>query len=409
MCFIINGTTAGDGTGSTYTQLSLNGKINVSGAILELSGTYVPTTFVIGVNDGTDPVIGNFSGLPEGGTIVNILGSGLNATITYLGGDGNDIVLVVQSSSCTPPAFTSCPTDIVVPTAPGVCGANVTYAAIATGSPAPTLSHSFSGATTGSGAGTGSGSFFNVGTTTVTITATNGCPPDASCSFQITVNDIQAPTITCPPTQTLTLGSNCQASSPDYTGLATANDNCPGTATVSQSPAPGTTVSGVGPMTVTLTATDASGNTASCVFTVNKVGGLGCGGGTDLDGDGFAEPEDCDDTNSNVYPGAPEVRNGVDNNCNGEIDEGFPSLTITCPTGVEPLTANASCRAVLGDYTGLASVSGGCGGSLSITQVPASGTIVNPGTVAIKLTVTNSFGQSAQCIFNIGILGSCKD
>ena len=821
--FIINGTTPGDGTAGTYTQLTVNGKINVSGAVLDLSGSYVPTgseTFIIGVNDGTDPVIGNFSGLPEGGTIFNILGSGLNATITYIGNDGNDIVITVQPSSCPPPTFTSCPANIVVPAAPGVCGANVTYTATATGTPAPTLSYVFSGATTGSGSGTGSGAFFNVGTTTVSITATNGCPPDAVCSFQVTVDDTESPsitcpptqtlildancqaslpdytglattgdncpgpvtvsqsppptttvggigplavtltatdaagniatciftvnkqdntppiiicpptqtlilgancqatlpdytvsagtndncsvttisqspapmttvggvgpmtitltatdaggntatctftvnkqdntpptitcpptqnltldanceavlldytgmattsdncstsitvdqapmpgttvsgvgtmtvtltaddgngntatcsftvnkqdntppTITCPPTQTLILGASCQASLPDYTGMATTGDNCPGTITVSQSPAPGSTVGGVGPMTVTLTATDAAGNTATCAFTVNKqdntpptiscpptqtltlgagcqaslpdytglattndncpgvtvsqspapgstvggvgpmtvtltatdasgntatctftvnkqdntpptiscpptqtltlgagcqatlpdytglavandncpvtigqapapgstvggvgsmivtltvtdagvntatctfavnkIAGSGCGSGIDLDGDGFAEPEDCDDTNPAVYPGAPELCDGIDNNCDGQIDEGFPPLTIVCPTGIGPLTANTSCQATLGDYTALADVDGGCDAPFSVTQVPASGTIVNPGTVAIRLTVTNSAGQSAQCIFNVTISGSCKN
>ena len=42
----------------------------------------------------------------------------------------------------------------------------------------------------------------------------------------------------------------------------------------------------------------------------------------DADGDGFARSEDCDDNNASRYPDADEVCDGVDNNCNGLIDEG---------------------------------------------------------------------------------------
>ena len=46
----------------------------------------------------------------------------------------------------------------------------------------------------------------------------------------------------------------------------------------------------------------------------------------DNDGDGLRWFQDCDDNNSNISPYAPEIRNGVDDNCNGEIDEGLPDL-----------------------------------------------------------------------------------
>jgi hypothetical protein len=90
--------------------------------------------------------------------------------------------------ACVPiyPVIT-CPTDITVDNDPGVCGAAVTFtgalAATATGNPAPVISYS-----TASGAGL-------TGTTQVTATATNTFGT-ASCSFKVTVQDVESPTIT---------------------------------------------------------------------------------------------------------------------------------------------------------------------------------------------------------------------
>lgn len=83
-------------------------------------------------------------------------------------------------------------------------------------------------------------------------------------------------------------------------------------------------------------------------------------------------------------------------------------LAIQCPSNVPALTANSSCQAFLGDYTGLATLSGGCGIPLNpIVQTPAPGKVVNPGTVAIMLTASNSAGQSATCVFNVAVSGGC--
>ena len=42
----------------------------------------------------------------------------------------------------------------------------------------------------------------------------------------------------------------------------------------------------------------------------------------DLDGDGYLNDEDCDDNNAAVHPNASEICDGIDNNCNDEVDEG---------------------------------------------------------------------------------------
>jgi uncharacterized repeat protein (TIGR01451 family) len=91
-------------------------------------------------------------------------------------------------------------------------------------------------------------------------------------TITFTVADTTSPTVTAPADSSASADASCLAAVPDYVSGSTATDNCSasGSITFSQSPTAGTMV-GLGPHTVTVTATDAAGNqgTDTVVFTVN--------------------------------------------------------------------------------------------------------------------------------------------
>jgi len=111
---------------------------------------------------------------------------------------------------------------------------------------------------------------FPTGTTNITYTATDAAGNITSGVQHVTVTESPAvpPTIDAPANVTLYTGANATACSVTVSnldaslGTATANDNCPGV-TVARSNVPSGNVFPLGNTTITYTATDRSGNTAS--------------------------------------------------------------------------------------------------------------------------------------------------
>jgi len=156
-------------------------------------------------------------------------------------------------TSIDDPCIINCPADITVSNDAGTCGAVVTFATPTTTGPCgPVSCNPMSGAT------------FAVGTTPVICSEPGG----ATCTFNVTVNDTEDPVISCPANVTIECASD---SSSTGTGTATASDNCASvTVTESDSVAAGTCAQEE-VITRTWTATDASGNSATCDQTITVV------------------------------------------------------------------------------------------------------------------------------------------
>ena len=149
-----------------------------------------------------------------------------------------------------------------------------------------------------------SGSTFNVGVTTVTYTATDASGNSSTMSFDVTVTDNELPVIAGMPAD-ITQAKDAGSCDGVATWTApTATDNCT-LATLASDISSGTTFD-LGPTTVTYTAIDIYGNTATASFTVTITdsdydGDLdGDCTDPDIDGDGALNAADSDDFNENV-------------------------------------------------------------------------------------------------------------
>jgi hypothetical protein len=108
----------------------------------------------------------------------------------------------------------------------------------------------------------------------VTVLDSSGNP--GFCTATFTAIDRTPPSVTCPVGTTITVDSGGVAAIPDITtGVIASDCNSSAPLVIAQFPAAATTV-GAGQHTITVTATDAAGNSASCTTTFTVVERVGC-------------------------------------------------------------------------------------------------------------------------------------
>lgn len=185
----------------------------------------------------------------------------------------------------------------------------------------------------------------------VTLTVMDVSGNSSVCSFNVGLVDATLPDVTCDATYTTTIVSNCDYPVPDLTSVTSGTDNCTATANLvfSQVPAAGSLSSGTTNVTVSLT--DESGNSGTCIVQVIA-----------------------DDT-------TPPV--------------------ITCP-GDQTEDIGTACTTSLNDYTSLAVVSDNCSG-FTVSQLPAPGTNLITGHHPITLTAQDIAGNESTCTFELFI------
>ncbi|MEZ5001690.1 MAG: HYR domain-containing protein [Chitinophagales bacterium] len=271
-------------------------------------------------------------------------------------------------------------------------------------------------ATITNNAPTGPTASYPLGNSTVVWTATDAAGNSASCNQTISVTDDDNPTITC---TNYSKGTNSGCTYVGAVGDPAASDNCGSVTLSGNAPA----AYPLGATTVTWTATDAAGNTATCNQIVTVVDDdnptISCpatatvgtnSGCTYVGSIGTATTTDnCGATVSNNAPASFGLGNttvtwtatdaaGNAVSCNQTVtvsDDDDP--VITCPAGGTTYT-NTGCTYV--GPIGTASATDNCGATVS-SDAPAA---LPLGTNVITWTATDAAGNTDNCTQTVTIL-----
>jgi hypothetical protein len=360
----------------------------------------------IGVTDNCENV-GIPSCTPPSGSTFQKGATTVNCSVTDAANNSGTCSFTVTINDAQNPTIT-CPANVTVPATTGQCQAVVNYTA-------PIVSDNCSGVGTPV-CNPPAGSAFQKGTTTVNCSVTDAASNSNSCSFTVTVNDTQNPTVVCP--ANVTIASNTCVSN-TYTP-PTGSDNCAGVSVVCNPPA--STCFAVGTTTVTCTATDAVNLTATCSFTVSIMPcTITCPANVTQNNDlnqcgavvnyptptttGSCGTVSCSPASGATFPkGTTTVTcsTTVGPSCSFTVTvNDTQAPTLTCPANIVQGTDTNQCQAVV-NYA-LPVANDNCMGVATAKCSPASGSVFPKGVTTVNCSVSDAAGNPASCSFTVTI------
>jgi hypothetical protein len=202
-------------------------------------------------------IVSPVSQFPPAGTLLSVGIHTVTLSVTDASGNTGSCGFTVTVNDTELPTIT-CNAPIVVSNDPGLCSAVVNYTVSSTDNcPGQVVTQT---------AGLASGATFPIGTTTNTFLVTDASGNTATCSFTVTVNDTELPTITCNAPIVVSNDPGLCSAVVNYTVSST--DNCPGQVVTQTAGLASGSAFPKGVTTNTFLVTDVSNNAATCSFTV---------------------------------------------------------------------------------------------------------------------------------------------